>query len=210
MAEQVTPIGEIIETDSLGFVAQRLQEQGEESPLPPQPPNLGGLVYAHLLPAGRVFAVVSHGTTKGYDTGRQAIVRTHADVVDEAVYREHPHLVGVLRTQFTALLVGYEDRAGHLHRHLPPHPPPLHYAVYPCTPRQVVHFAEDLRYLRLLLNTTGPVPPAQLVAAHLREVYWATGADALWLERAARFVANLLKRDYEQLRAALEALEMEA
>ena len=208
MADQSARIGEIIETDSLGFVAQRLQSGDEEALLPPQPPNLGSLVYAHLLPAGRAFAVVAHGTTTGYDRGRQAIVRTREDVADAAVYREHPHLVGVLRTQFLALLVGYEDGEGHLFRHLPPQPPALHYAVYTCTPQEVVRFAEDLRYLRLLLNATGPVPPEQLLAAHLREVYWATGGDALWLEGAARYVANLLKRDYDQLRAALEALDV--
>ncbi len=209
MNEKETPIGEVIETSSLAFVAQRLQREGENSLHPPQPPNLGSLVYVRLPGNGRVFAVVAFGTTTGYDAGRQAVVRTREGVVDEEVYREHPHLVGVLRTQFSALLVGYEDEDGRLHRHLPPRPPALHYAVYPCPPDEVTRFAADLRYLRLIANAAGPVPPEQLMAAHLREVYRAGGEDALWLERAARYVAGLLKDDYDRLRAALEALEVE-
>ncbi len=205
----VVPIGEIIETSSVAVVAQRLQREEEEAPAyPPQPPPLGALVRARLAEGGQAFAVVAFGTTTGYDPGRLAVVRTHENIVDEAVYREHPHLVGVLRTQFSALLVGYEDENGRLFRHLPPQPPPLHYAVYPCPPELTVRFAEDLRYLRLLVNASGPVPAEQLIAAHLRDVYRASGEDALWLERAARYVANLLKRNYDQLRGALEALEM--
>ncbi len=202
------PIGEIIETTSVSFVAQRLQHEAEEAPPhPPQPPPLGHLVRARLADGGHVFAVVAFGTTTGYDPGRLAIVRTHENIVDEAVYREHPHLVGVLRTQFLALLVGHEDERGRIFRHLPPQPPPLHYAVYPCTPEETVAFARDLRYLRLLLTASAPVPVEQLIAAHLRAVYRAAGEDALWLERAARYVANLLKREYDQLRGTLEALE---
>lgn len=202
------PIGEIIETTSVSFVAQRLQREGDETPpYPPQPPPLGHLVRARLAEGGHAFAVVTFGTTTGYDPGRLAVVRTHENIVDEAVYREHPHLVGVLRTQFTALLVGYVDEQGRIFRHLPPQPPPLHYAVYPCTPEETITFAQDLRYLRLLLNDSGHVPVEQLIAAHLRAVYRAGGEDALWLERAARYVANLLKKEYDQLRGALEALE---
>lgn len=207
MNDAERPIGEVVETTSLAFVAQRLQTGDTPSSLPPQPPGLGSLVYVKAPDGGRIYAVVSYGTTTGYDAGRQAIVRTHEDIVDEAVYREHPHLVNVLRTQFTALLVGHADARGRMYRHLPPQPPALHFAVYACTPEETMRFAGDLRYLRLLLNASGPVPPEQLMAAHLREVYRASGEDALWLEQAARYVANLLKRDYDRLRAALEALE---
>ena len=202
-----TRIGEIIATTSLNFIAQRLDPQtGDESPRPVQPPNLGSLVWAKLPIAGRVYAVVSFGTTTGLDAGRRAVTFSREDVTDEEVYREQPHLSNVLRTEFDALLVGYKDATGRLFRHLPPQPPPLHFAVYTCTPDEVAQFSEDMRYLRLLLATSARVPGEQLLAAHVREVYRARGEDDAWLEGAARYIANLLKRDYERLRAALEAL----
>jgi len=202
------PVGEIIVTTSLYLTAQRLVERNDgEMPRPVQPPNLGSLVWAHVPDGGRVFAVVSFGTTAGLDAGRQAIVRTRGNVVDERVYHENPQLADILRTEFTALLVGYESASGVLRRHLPPQPPPLHYAVYRASNTDVIRFSEDLRYLRLLLASQTPVPPEQLLAAHVREAYRARGEDAAWLEEVARHIASLLKRDYDRLRAALEALE---
>ncbi len=203
-----TPIGEIVMTTSLHFTAQRLVKWDENAmPRPVQPPNLGSLVWAHLPEGGRVFAVVSFGSTSGIDTGRQAIVRTREDIVDERIYHENPQLMDVLRTEFVALLVGYETDDNRLYRHLPPQPPPLHYGVYPASTQDVIQFSDDLRYLRLLLEPPGPMPGEQLLAAHVREVFRARGEDGQWMERAARQAANLLKRDYERLRAALEAME---
>ncbi len=203
-----SPIGEVIGTTSLNFTAQRLTggENGE-APGPVQPPDLGSLVWVPLPRGGRVFAVVAYGTTEGLDRGRVAVVRTHGDVVNERVYHEHPQLAAVLRTEFLAILVGYEEPDRTLHRHLPPQPPPLHYAVYTTTPEEATAFSEDLRYLRLLLNTGSPVPAEQLLAAHIRALYRARNQDREWLTQAARYMANLLKRDYDRLRAAVEALE---
>ncbi len=202
------PIGEVISTTSLNFTAQRLITREEGTPPGPvQPPDLGSLVWVHLPNGGRVFAVVAYGTTEGLDRGRVAVVRTRGDVVDERVYHEHPQLADVLRTEFLAVLVGYEDERGQIHRHLPPQPPPLHYAVYAAEDPEMNAFSEDLRYLRLLLNTGSPVPGEQLLAAHVRILYRARGKDETWLGQAARYIANLLKRDYDRLRAAVEALE---
>lgn len=203
-----TPIiGEIIATSSLSFTAERLDPRGDgEPPRPVQPPNLGSLVWAALPEGGRVFAVVSFGTTGGLDPGRRVVARSRGELSDDQVYREHPELAHILRTEFEALLVGYEGPEGTIHRHLPPQPPPLHYAVYPCSPVEVRAFSEDLRYLRLLLNAQTSVPNEQLLAAHVREVHRSRGEDPAWLEGAARQVATLLRRDYERLRAALDAM----
>lgn len=200
------PIGEIIETTSLRVVAQRVEPASDGPPRPVQPPNLGSLVWARLPEGGRVFAVVSFGTTTGLDTGRRPIVRSQADVIDDRVYLEHPQLARVLRTVFEALLVGWEDAAGRLFRHVPPQPPPLHFAVFPASPEETARFSEDMRYFRLLLGVSGPVPGEQVLAAHVREVYRARGEDDAWREQAARYIAQLLKRDYERLRATLEAI----
>ena len=200
-------IGEIIETETTGFVAESLELN--------QPPALGSLVKVEVGEGGCVYGVVSHGTTTGLDPGRRAVRRSTAEVYDEAIYDEHPELRHTLRTEFSVLLVGcVED--GAIRQHLPAQPPPLHYSVHQCTEDEVRAFSEWLYYLRLLLlalpPSTGGVGGGlseQLLAAHVRQAYRQRGEDREWLERAAREIAALLKHDYERLMTVLYAIEPE-
>jgi len=200
-------IGEIIETETTGFVAESLELN--------QPPALGSLVKVEVGEGGCVYGVVSHGTTTGLDPGRRAVRRSTAEVYDEAIYDEHPELRHTLRTEFSVLLVGcVED--GAIRQHLPAQPPPLHYSVHQCTEDEVRAFSEWLYYLRLLLSalppSTGGVGGGlseQLLAAHVRQAYRQRGEDREWLERAAREIAALLKHDYERLMTVLYAIEPE-
>ncbi|MBL7183875.1 MAG: hypothetical protein ISS50_05435 [Anaerolineae bacterium] len=194
----MTRIGEIIETGTMGFVAESLELH--------QPPALGSLVKVELGDGGCVYGVVSHGATAGLDPGRRAVRRSTEQVYDEAIYDEHPELRHILRTEFSVLLVGcVED--GAIRQHLPAQPPPLHYSVHECTEEEVRAFSERLYYLRLLLSAAGEVPPEQFLAAHVRQAYRQRGQDREWLERAAREIAALLKHDYERLMTVLYAIE---
>jgi len=191
-------IGEIIETSSIGFVAESFELN--------QPPPLGSLVRVRVNKEDLVYGVVSFGTTASPDPGRRAVRRSTEEVHDEAIYDEHPQLRHILRTEFSVHMVGC--RLGdEIRHHLPPQPPPLHYSVHTCPANEVSEFTEHLTYLRLLLSATGEVPIEQLLAAHIREVYRARGMDEAWLERAAREVAGLLKRDAERLLTVLYAIE---
>ncbi|MEA3345839.1 MAG: hypothetical protein U9Q78_06310 [Chloroflexota bacterium] len=197
-------IGEIVETGSVGFVAQ-----GRELN---RPPELGSLVkvacpgYGSTEEDRRVYGVVSFGTTTGLDPGRRAVRRSSEEVYDAAIYREHPQLKQVLRTEFNVVLVGWAA-SGSIRHHLPPQPPPLHYSVRTCEPQEVRDFSERLFYLRLLLTASDQLPSEQLLAAHLRQVYQARGRDRAWLERAAREVAGLLKQDVERLLVVLQGID---
>jgi hypothetical protein len=155
--------------------------------------------------SAQLYAVVCYGTTASPDPGRRAVRRSSGEVFDQAVYDEHPQLELMLRTEFTARLVGYADGAGIRH-YLPPQPPPLHYSVYTCTADQVVRFTGRLTYLRLLLDIP-EIASEQLLAAHIREVYRCRGDDAEWLSGTAREVAGLLKSDYERLMTVLYGIE---
>ena len=191
-------IGEIIETTTIGFVAESEELN--------RPPALGSLVKVEVGNGACVYGVVSHGTTAGLDPGRRAVRRSTEQVYDEAIYDEHPELRRTLRTEFSVLLVGcVED--GVLRQHLPAQPPPLHYSVHQCTEEEVRAFSEGLYYLRLLLSAPGEVPSEQLLAAHVRQAYRQRGEDREWLERAAREIAALLKHDYERLMTVLYAIE---
>jgi len=195
MAER---IGEIIETNSLSFVA--------ESFVLHQPPPLGSLVRVNV-DERILYAVVSFGATTGIDPGRRAIRRSTNEIFDEAIYREHPQLERTLRTEFRALLVGFREGNGIMRQVLPPQPPPLHYSVWQCSKEEVYAFTERRPYFRLLLDTPGELPADQLLAAHIRAMYTARGDDLDWLEKAAREVATLLRDDYDRMMSVLQGIE---
>jgi hypothetical protein len=203
-------IGEIVETRSAGFVAENLELN--------RPPALGSLVVVHVdvntAPGAStvrqagvdLFAVVTYGQTVGLDPGRHAMRRGTDTVHDAAIYQEHPELEHVLRTEFGAALVGLQEN-GVIRHQLPSQPPPLHYSVHATPPEQVRRFTDQLLYLRLLLIPHSEVPPAQVLAANIREVYRQRGEDRLWLDAAAQEIAILLKDDHQTLLTVLYAID---
>ena len=190
-------IGEIIETETAFFVAESFELH--------RPPPLGRLVYVETDAVPRIYGVVCRGTTASPDPGRRAIRRSTEAVFDEAIYREHPQLQHTLRTEFTVRLVGCIE-ARQVCQYLPPQPPPLHFSVHECLRQEVVAFTDRLVYLRLLLGAT-EIPPEQLIAAHIREVFRARRGDQDWLTRAAGEAAGLLKNDYEKLMTVLYGID---
>jgi len=194
------PIGEVIATSSVSLTAVSFVLH--------QPPALGSLVKVDVQEAQRaVYAVVSFGTTTGLDPGRR-VLRRSTDVVRNAgIFREHPQLEKVLRTEFQALLVAYRSDDGPLHQNVPPQPPPLHYTVSRCAPEEVRAMTDKRGYFRLLLASSGELAPEQLLAAHIRETYSTRGEDKNWLDGAARDAASLLRADYDRLLGLLQAVE---
>ncbi|MGC8838767.1 MAG: hypothetical protein ACP5UM_10165 [Anaerolineae bacterium] len=197
----MTRIGEIVATHSLGFVAESFTLH--------QPPALGSLVKAPLMAGGEALAVVCFGETVGLQPGRRALRRSDEAVYDSAIYQEHPELVHTIRTEFQAVLVGWQEEGGVPRQVLPPQPPPLHYSVVACTPEEVRAFTERLDYFRLLLAAETPLPSEQLLAAHIRRAYGDRGKDGVWLRRAAREVARLLKEEYDRLATVLSGIAPE-
>ena len=195
--KQQIRIGEIVETETAFFVAESFALH--------QPPALGRLVCVETESLPLIYGVVCYGTTASPDPGRRATRRSTEDVYDGAIYREHPQLELTLRTEFTVRLVGFDD-GRRVQHYLPPQPPPLHYSVHECSLAQVQAFTDRLRYLNLLLATT-EIPPEQLLAAHIRQVYGARSGDDAWLARVAREVSGLLKSDYERLMTVLYGIE---
>ena len=193
-------IGEIVATSSSSLTAASFALH--------QPPPLGSLVKVTVEEGQRrVYGVVSFGTTTGLDPGRRVVRRSTDDVQDAAIYAEHPQLDKTLRTEFQALLVGYDGPDGRTYQHLPPQPPPLHYSVCACDADEVRRFSQRHDHFRVLLQTMGEIPAEQLLAAHIREMYRARGNDAEWLAAAARQVAALLKGEYDRLMGVLQAIE---
>ena len=193
-------IGEIVETNTLGFVAKSNQLH--------EHPPLGSLVKVRAPDGGDyAYAVVSFGQTLSPDPGRRAVGRSSEDVRDEQVYQEHPQLGRILQTEFHAVLVGCVE-GGQVRQHLPPQPPRLHYDVLACTSGEARAFSQRMPYFRLLLGASGELPAEQLLAAHIRAIYRQRGDDANRLARAAREAAALLKGDYERLMTVLLGIDL--
>lgn len=198
--QQIQPprLGEVIQTNSLGFWAE--SEQLHLLPV------FGELVRVEISEHERVYGVVVYGETGGIDPSRRAVRRGDSFTSDDALYNRHPELELVLRSIFRVSGVGTRTRDTVQH-HLPALPVPLHFTVRGCGPFEVENFCANPRYLPMLLSNQGEVPPEAVVAAHLRWVDSVLQDDHRWLTDASRRLARLMKRDYDLLVNVLEAID---
>ncbi len=197
-------LGEIIETNSFFFVAESFTLN--------RPPALGELVKAQADIEGAeawTYAIVTYGETAAIDPGRQTVRRSKANAYDKAVYTQHPELELLLRTVFSAVLVG-QKTGGNVTQRLPAYPPPMHFSVHTCDPFEVGQFVRKLAYLRTLASAETPTPVEQVLAANLRWTYQVLDEDRDWLDSAALEVAALLQQDVEKLLGVLYAVDPEA
>lgn len=191
------PVGEIIDTSLEQFVAQAC-EHGVGPPF-------GSLVAVTDLPSGEtLYGLVHEVRTVGVDPGARPVMRGREGVRDQAIYDENPDLDQVLRTEFSALLVGFR-RGGQVFHILPSAPAPLHWSVHVCPADEVRAFSAQCHYLRRLLDAPG-VPADELVAANVRLVAGLSRAGDDFLLRAARELADLLRDDYPRLRGIVDRI----
>src|ERR1044071_5640468 len=119
-----TRIGEVIESTTTSFTAGAYELLAA--------PPFGALIRAqarveHMAIYGLVYEI----RTGSKEPGGRALVRgrTYAgrELYDAEIYREHPDRAEVLKTEFSAITVGFVE--GHrVPQYLPPQPPPVHYS----------------------------------------------------------------------------------
>ena len=191
---QVSPkIAEVIEAATARFTAQCYELYG----LPP----LGGLVRT-----GDIYGVVSHAETAGMEPGRRPIARGKDETTEEAVYDASPQLLKLLRSEFTASVVGYRE-GDKIYQYLPPQPARIHGFVYLCQPEETKEFSGSLDFLNILLNASPIVPAEEVVAATLRQMSLAQDDPRAFLVGAGKEVANLLSTDFIKLKNILGRLQ---
>jgi hypothetical protein len=189
------PIGEVIDTSVANFVAQACTF-GKALPF-------GGIVKV-TVPERTIFAVVYAIHSGSLEPGGRPVLRGRDGLRDKAIFDENPDLEQLLRTEFTALILGFEEQ-GSLRLYLPPSPPPLHWSVVPCDPDEIARLSERLDYFRTILAASD-APVDALLAANIRIVRDARTDDAGFTVRAGRELATLLKHDYPRLTAILRSL----
>ena len=203
-------IGEVIETATTHYTAQCLEPEDLSFPLMPP---FGSWIKSFDEESGnKIYSVVTYVTTTPIDS----VHRARALGLSLAELREQqPQIFAMLKTEFKAAIVGYEVAQnrqngdgvsmGRVYQYLPPRPPQIHQGVYRCEAQEVVHFTENLDFLRTLLQVRD-IPVESLIAAAIREVYRQRQANRTWLVQVGRTLSTLLKDDYDRLRYILSQI----
>jgi hypothetical protein len=185
-------IAEIIAASTAQFTAQCY----ELYELPP----LGSLVKT-----GNIYGIVCHAQTAGLEPGRKPTARGRDEASEAAIYQANPQLTKLLRSEFTAAVVGYKD-GEKIFQYLPPQPARIHGFVYLCQPDEAKEFSRSFGFLNILNNATLDIPTEELIAAALRQMSKAHENDRAFLVAAGKELANLLSSDFIRLKNILGRL----
>jgi len=186
-------VGEVIEASTTDFVAQCYELY--------QSPPLGSLVKTRDQSV-ELYGIVYNAATTSLEPGRHPIARGKDEATEEAIYQSSPQLLKLLRSEFSALVVGHrqDDK---LHHYLPPKPARIHGFVYLCPPEEVKEFSQPFDFLNILINTHLPVSGEELIAACLRQMSQVYEDRHAFLVAAGKELAVLLSGNLNQLKAIL-------
>ena len=193
MAELSSRAGEIIEASTTEFIAQCYELY--------QSPPLGSLVRTSDE-AVELYGIVYYAATASIEPGRRPIARGKDETSEAAIYRSSPQLLKLLRTEFSALVVGHQQ-GNKLFYYLPDRPARIHSFVYQCGPEKVKEFSLSFDFLQLLLNAQLPVAVEEIVAASLRQMSQLSEDPHRFLVTAGKELAMLLGGDFNRLKAIL-------
>ena len=189
-------VGEVIEASTTDFVAQCYELY--------QSPPLGSLVRTRDLPV-ELYGIVYNASTTSLEPGRRPIARGRDEATEEEIYRSSPQLLKLLRSEFSALVVGHrqDDK---LYHYLPPKPARIHGFVYLCPDGEVTEFSQSFDFLNILINAHLPVSVEELVAASLRQMSQVYEDRRAFLVAAGKELTILLSGQFNQLKAILERI----
>jgi len=187
----------VIEASTTDFTAQCYELY--------QLPPLGSLVKTRDEPVD-LYGIVYHATTGSLEPGRRPIARGKDEASEEEIYRSSPQLLKLLKSEFSALVVGHRE-GDKLYRYLPPKPARIHGFVYLCGLEEVKEFSQSLDFLNILVNTHLPISADEITAAALRQMSQAYEDPRAFLVAAGRELAILLSGQFHQLKAILGRLK---
>ena len=189
-------IGEIIEASTGEFTAQCYELH--------QPPPLGSLVRTAEGEV-EIYAVVCDASTTGIEPGRRPIARGREEAEEEDIFRSSPQLQKLLRTDFSALVVGHKQ-GENMHHFLPPRPARVHGFVYLCHDEEVETFSQSFDFLSILVNVGGQGPADEVIAACLRHAAQARSNSRDFLVKAGKELAVLLGAEPNRFNAILRRI----
>ena len=205
MPQEVRPInssladrvGEIIEASTASFTAQCY----ELYELPP----LGSLVKTKDGELD-IYGIVYYATTGSLEPGRRPIARGKDEDTEAGIYQSSPQLSKLLRSEFSALVVGHKT-GDNINQYLPPGPARIHGFVYRCSPDEIKEFGRSLAFLNMLVSAHLPVAVDEIVPAALRLMSQSQEDPRGFLVAAGKELAVMLGGQFNQLRAILGRLK---
>ena len=195
--EEPQRAGEVVQASTTELTAQCYQLY--------QLPTFGSLVKIKS-PELELYALVYNATTASLEPGRKPIARGKDEKSEEAIYNSSPQLEKLLKSEFSALVVGYKE-GDYIYHYLPPRPARIHSFVYLCSPQDVLDFSQSFGFLNILLNTNLQIPRNELIAACLRQMSQVQEDRHSFLVTAGKQLATILSSDSTQLRAILERIK---
>lgn len=191
-------VGEVIEASSADFTAQCYELYGS--------PALGSMVKTGDANV-ELYGVVYQAATTSLEPGRRPIARGRDEATEEAVYRSNPQLLKLLKSEFSALVVGHRQ-GDKLNQYLPPQPARIHGFIYLCSPEEVREFSQSFAFLNILVNAHLPVSTDELISAALRQMSQAHRDPRSFLIAAGKELALLIGDNLNQLKAILKRIEI--
>jgi hypothetical protein len=190
-------VGEVITASTTGFVA----ECHELYQIPP----LGGLL---KINDGDVvlYGVLYHATTQSLEAGRRPVARGRYNTSSEAIYNDNPQLTELLRSEFTALLIGHKQERN-LHYYLPPTPARIHSFVYQCSAEEARGFSTSWDFLNIIINAHISIPTEELIAASLRYMSYFHDDPYAFLTTAGKQLARMLSGELDRLKLILTRMK---
>lgn len=205
-------IAEVIETSTTQFLAQCLEP--EDLSFPVMPPFGSWVKSLDEESGNKILAIVTYATTTPIDSVHRARA---LGLSLEELREQQPQIFAMLKTEFKGTIVGFEnpqngsnghqDHLGKVYQYLPPRPPQIHQGVYRCTAAEIIHFSEQVEFLRSLLQVR-EAPVDALIAAAVRDIYLLRQADKDWLVRVGRTLSILLRDDYDRLQYILSQVTL--
>jgi hypothetical protein len=190
-----TKVGEVVQASTQEFVAQCYELH--------QPPPFASLVRTKEGETD-IFGVVYHAETGSLEPGRRPVARGREETEEEGVYRAHPQLSRLLRTEFKAWVVGHRA-GGRLVQALSPRPPRLHSFVYLAKTDDMSEFGSSLQFLGPLVMA--PLPPREeLITAFLLQLAESREDRGEFLLRAGKELTLLLRGEVPRLQSLLRRL----
>ncbi|AKG22524.1 HAS-barrel domain-containing protein [Calothrix sp. 336/3] len=195
---------EVIETTTCEFLAQCLEP--EDLTFPSMPPFGSWVCSVDEESGNKVYGIVYYATTMPIDSVHRPVA---LGLSLQDLREEQPQIFAMLKTEFRAVIVGFETASeissSRVYQYLPPRPPQIHQAVHHCSLEAIIEFTEELDFLQTLLSLS-QAPVESLTAAVIRQVYQLRKCDRHWLVKAGRGLSVLLKDDYDRLRLILSQI----
>ena len=192
-------LGEIVESNSNGFVAQCYDLY--------QAPVIGTLVRAGT--DNPTFGIVSHISTEGLNSDRKAIARGKGETSIAELYANNPQIAQLLVTSFEVVSLGYL-KDSHISYGLPAQPPEIHAFVFSCSKSELDYFFTGLDFLSLLaarsISAVGQAD--ELLISSLRFMLDLYPDHVNFTQKLVKELAQLLHADLNRLKLIIRRLKL--